>query len=141
MTSAALPGVSLTFERAAPDDEPLRTDVAVFLGRTRRGPVDRAVRVESWNDVLGAFGPPDGTSAPPYARRGFFENEGRAAWVLRVSGPAETASAVWTRDLLVVAASPGAWANGGRVSVRYRASSVAGPPSVTVRVLVPGEPA
>lgn len=141
MTSAALPGVSLTFERAATTDEPLRTDVAVFLGRTRRGPVDRAVRVESWNDVLGAFGPPDGTSATPYALRGFFENEGRAAWVLRVSGPAETASVEWTRDLLVVAASPGAWANGGRVSVRYRASSVAGPPSVTVRVLVPGEPA
>jgi phage tail sheath protein FI len=41
----------------------------------------------------------------------------------------------------VVAASPGAWANGGRVTVRYRASSVAGPPVVTVRVLVPGEPA
>ncbi|NBH11727.1 phage tail protein, partial [Amycolatopsis sp. SID8362] len=83
MTSAALPGVSLTFERAASGDEPLRTDVAVFLGRTRRGPVGVPVRVESWNDVVGAFGPPDGTSATPYALRGFFENQGRAAWVLR----------------------------------------------------------
>ncbi|WP_410667689.1 phage tail sheath subtilisin-like domain-containing protein [Amycolatopsis sp. cmx-4-68] len=141
MTSAALPGVSLTFERAATGDEPLRTDVAVFLGRTRRGPVGEAVRVESWNDVVGAFGPPDGTSATPYALRGFFENDGRTAWVLRVSGPAEPASAQWTDDYSVVAASPGAWANGARVSVRYRASSVAGPPAVTVRVLVPGEPA
>jgi len=141
MTSAALPGVSLTFERAGSEAEPLRTDVAVFLGRTRRGPVDQAVRVESWNDVVGAFGPPDGRSATPYALRGFFENEGRTAWVLRVSGPAETASAVWTDSHLVVAASPGAWANGGRVTVRYQASSVAGPPAVTVRVLVPGEPA
>jgi hypothetical protein len=141
MTSAALPGVSLTFERAAPGDEPLRTDVAVFLGRTRRGPVGRPVRVESWNDVVGAFGPPDGTSATPYALRGFFENQGRRAWVLRVSGPAEPASALWTDGFRVVAASPGAWANGGRVTVRYRGSSVAGPPAVTVRVLVPGEPA
>ncbi|MEV6875387.1 phage tail sheath subtilisin-like domain-containing protein [Amycolatopsis sp. NPDC051128] len=141
MTSLALPGVSLTFERAATGDEPLRTDVAVFLGRTRRGPVGRPVRVESWNDVVGAFGPPDGTSATPYALRGFFENEGAAAWVLRVSGPAESASALWTDSFRVVAASPGAWANGGRVTVRYRASSVAGPPVVTVRVLVPGEPA
>ncbi|WP_284741583.1 phage tail sheath family protein [Amycolatopsis sp. RTGN1] len=141
MTSTALPGVSLTFERAATGDEPLRTDVAVFLGRTRRGPVGRPVRVESWNDVVGAFGPPDGTSATPYALRGFFENQGRTAWVLRVSGPAELASAQWTDGFRVVAASPGAWANGGRVSVRYRASSVAGPPVVTVRVLVPGEPA
>ncbi|MFL6125981.1 MAG: phage tail protein, partial [Actinophytocola sp.] len=141
MTSAALPGVSLTFERAASDDEPLRTDVAVFLGRTRRGPVGEPVRVESWNDVVGAFGPPDGTSSTPYALRGFFENDGRTAWVLRVSGPAEPAHAVWTDDHVVVAASPGAWANGGRVTVRYQASSVAGPPAVTVRVLVPGEPA
>ncbi|MEV6639212.1 phage tail sheath subtilisin-like domain-containing protein [Amycolatopsis sp. NPDC051371] len=141
MTSAALPGVSLTFERAATGDEPLRTDVAVFLGRTRRGPVGRPVRVESWNDVVGEFGPSDGTSATPYALRGFFENQGRTAWVLRVSGPAEPASALWTDGFRVVAASPGAWANGGRVTVRYRASSVAGPPVVTVRVLVPGEPA
>ncbi|WP_439379102.1 phage tail sheath subtilisin-like domain-containing protein [Amycolatopsis lexingtonensis] len=140
MTSAALPGVSLTFERAASGDEPLRTDVAVFLGRTRRGPVGVPVRVESWNDVVGEFGPPDGTSATPYALRGFFENQGRTAWVLRVSGPATPASALWTDDYRVVAASPGAWANGGRVAVRYRASSVAGPPAVTVRVLVPGEP-
>ncbi|WP_410636476.1 phage tail sheath subtilisin-like domain-containing protein [Amycolatopsis sp. cmx-4-83] len=141
MTSAALPGVSLTFDRAAAGDEPLRTDVAVFLGRTRRGPLGRPVRVESWNDVVGEFGPPDGTSATPYALRGFFENQGRAAWVLRVSGPAGFAGAQWTDDYRVVAASPGAWANGGRVTVRYRGSSVAGPPAVTVRVLVPGEPA
>ncbi|MGK3208010.1 phage tail sheath subtilisin-like domain-containing protein [Amycolatopsis sp. MEPSY49] len=141
MAGSALPGVSLTFDRAATVDEPLRTDVAVFLGRTRRGPVGRPVRVESWNDVVGGFGPPDGTSATPYALRGFFENEGAAAWVLRVSGPAEPASALWTDGFRVVAASPGAWANGGRVTVRYRASSVAGPPTVTVRVLVPGEPA
>ncbi|SEF19806.1 hypothetical protein SAMN05421837_101109 [Amycolatopsis pretoriensis] len=141
MAGSALPGVSLTFERAATGAEPLRTDVAVFLGRTRRGPVGRPVRVESWNDVVGEFGPPDGTSSTPYALRGFFENEGRTAWVLRVAGAAEPASALWTDGFLVVAASPGTWANGGRVVVRYRASSVAGPPVVTVRVLVPGEPA
>jgi phage tail sheath protein FI len=145
MTSAALPGVSLTVVPSGSGTEPLRADVAAFLGRTRRGPVDRPVRVESWNDVVGAFGPPDGSSATPYALRGFFENGGRTAWVLRVSGPAAIASALWTvgeeQRYLVVATSPGTWANGGRVTVRYQASSVAGPPAVTVRVLVPGEPA
>lgn len=141
MTSAALPGVTLTVVPAGSDTEPLRTDVAAFLGRTRRGPVDSPVRVESWNDVLGAFGPPDGAAATPYALRGFFENGGRTAWVQRVSGPAATASAQWTDEFLVVATSPGAWANGGRVAIRYQGSSVAGPPTVTVRVTVPGEPA
>lgn len=141
MTSAALPGVSLTFERAASDDEPLRTDVAVFIGRTRRGPVGLPMRVESWNDVVDLYGPPDGTSATPYALRGFFENDGRTAWVLRVSGLATpAASARWTDGHVFVARSPGAWANGGRIIVRYQGSSVAGPPAVTVRVQVPGEP-
>lgn len=141
MTSAALPGVSLTFVPSGSDTEPLRTDVAAFIGRTRRGPVATPVRVESWNDVMGAFGPPDGTSATPYAMHGFFENGGRTAWVLRVAGTSTVASAQWTDRFLVVASSPGGWANGGRVAVRYQASSVAGPPTVTVRVLVPGEPA
>ncbi|MGB3441267.1 MAG: phage tail sheath subtilisin-like domain-containing protein [Actinophytocola sp.] len=139
MTSAAFPGVSLTFVPRGSDAEPLRTDVAAFLGRTRRGPVDTPVRVESWNDVVDAFGPPDGSAATPYALRGFFENGGRTAWVLRVSGPAATASAEWTDGWRVVATSPGAWANGGRVSIRYQGSSVAGPPTITVRVRVPGE--
>lgn len=141
MTSPALPGVSLTVVPGGSDTEPLRTDVAAFLGRTTRGPLDTPVRVESWHDVLDAFGPPDGSSATPYALRGFFENGGRTAWVLRVTGPSATASTQWTAGYRVVATSPGAWANGGRVAIRYQASSVAGPPAVTVRVRVPGEPA
>lgn len=148
MTSEALPGVSLTFPPLGSGAEPLRTDVAVFLGRLHRGPVGAPVRVESWNDVVGAFGPPDGAFATPYALRGFFENGGRTAWVLRVSGPAATARARWTVGPIggfpatryqVVASSPGAWANGGHVEIRYQASTVAGLPTVSVRVTMPGE--
>ncbi|CAL9604222.1 phage tail sheath family protein [Streptomyces sp. enrichment culture] len=157
MAGEALPGVSLTSAPRGAGAEPLRTDVAAFLGRFRRGPVGVPVRVDSWNDVVAAFGPPpdgdpgrDGVApATPYALRGFFENGGRTAWVLRVSGPAATARARWTAGPgggfpaarhEVVAASPGTWANGGRVTVRYQASTVAGPPTLSVRVTVPGEP-
>lgn len=159
MTGAALPGVSLSSAPRGFEAEPLRTDVAAFLGRLRRGPVGAPVRVESWNDVVGTFGPPtgpsraghhqDGAFATPYALRGFFENGGRTAWVVRVSGPAATARARWTVGPLsgfpatryrVAATSPGAWANGTQVAIRYQASTVAGPPTVSVRVTVPGEP-
>src|SRR5262245_21037126 len=149
MTSEALPGVSLTFAPPGSDEEPLRTDVAAILGRFTRGPVDAPGRVESWNAVVGTSGPPQGVFAAPYALRGFFENGGRTAWVLRVCGPAKTASATWTvgdrggfphARYQVVATSPGAWANGGRVAIRFQSSSVAGTPTVSVRVRVPGEP-
>ncbi|MEV6824476.1 phage tail sheath subtilisin-like domain-containing protein [Amycolatopsis sp. NPDC051102] len=149
MTAEALPGVSLTFAGREPAEEPLRTDVAVFAGRTRRGPVLTPVRVESRNDVVASFGAPDAGSATPDALRGFFENGGRTAWVVRVAGPGDPASALWTvgdiagfahRQYRVTATSPGAWANGGRVRIRFRASTVAGPPTVTVRIDVPGEP-
>ncbi|MEU6549158.1 phage tail sheath subtilisin-like domain-containing protein [Streptomyces sp. NPDC046915] len=148
MTGEALPGVSLTSVPRGSDAEPLRTDVAAFLGRVRRGPVGSPVRVENWNDVVGAFGPPDGASATPYALRGFFENGGRTAWVLRLSGPAATATAPWTAGDLsgltatryqVVATSPGTWGNGVRVAIRFQASTVAGPPTVSLRITVPGE--
>ncbi|WHM41028.1 phage tail sheath subtilisin-like domain-containing protein [Streptomyces sp. BPTC-684] len=148
MTSQALPGVTLTTVPPGADAEPLRTDVAVFLGRLRRGPVGSPVRVESWNDVVGAFGPVDAAFATPYALRGFFENGGRTAWVLRVSGPGASAGTEWAvgdvrgfpvTRYRVVATSPGAWANGGRVAIRFQASTVAGPPTVSVRVTVPGE--
>jgi hypothetical protein len=149
MDGEALPGVTLTSATRGLDAEPLRTDVAAFLGRLRRGPVGTPVRVESWNDVVAVFGPPDGAFATPYALRGFFENGGRTAWVLRVSGPATTARTRWPAGALnglaatgyqVVATSPGAWANGARVAIRYQASTVAGPPTVGVRVMLPGEP-
>jgi hypothetical protein len=153
MTTGALPGLSLTFVPRGSPEEPLRTDVAVFLGRTRRGPVGVPVRVESWNDVVGALGGPDGTSATPPALRGFFENGGRTAWVVRVCGPADTASAVWEvagrsparagfthERYRVEATSPGGWANDTRVAIRFRASTVAGPPTVDVRITAPGEP-
>lgn len=148
MAGEALPGATLTFAPRGSDTEPLRTDVAAFIGRLRRGPVAAPVRVESWNDVLAAFGPPKGAFATPYALRGFFENGGRTAWVLRVSGPAGTARTRWTvggprgvphTRYEVVATSPGEWANGGRVAIRYRSSTVAGPPTIGVRVTMPGE--
>ncbi|MBO0868817.1 MAG: phage tail sheath family protein [Micromonosporaceae bacterium] len=165
MTTPMLPGLTVTLAPApAPAvPDPLRTDVAVLLGRTTRGPVGVPVRVASWNEVLQSFGPPGGDAATPHALHGFFENGGRVAWVIRVAGSAaQTAGTLWTvgefadgtwgpdaparggfgyARYQVLASSAGSWANNTRVTIRFQASSVAGPPTLTVRVVAPGEPA
>ncbi|MEV6345880.1 phage tail sheath subtilisin-like domain-containing protein [Actinoplanes sp. NPDC051851] len=148
--TVTLPGLTVTAVTAPASAGPLRTDVVVLLGRTTRGPVGVPVRLTGWDDALLALGPP-GDAATPHALHGFFENGGRVAWVIRVSGPGTAAAAQWIPGTpragfgftryRVVASSPGAWANGTRVSIRFQASTVAGPPAVTVRVAAPGEPA
>jgi hypothetical protein len=163
VTTPSLPGLTVTVAPAPAGPDPLRTDVAVLLGRTTRGPVGVPVRVASWNEVLRSFGPPDGGAATPYALHGFFENGGTTAWVIRMSGSAaQTAGTLWTvgdfadgawrsgaparggfayARYRVLASSPGSWANNTRVTIRFQASSVAGPPTLTVRVTAPDEPA
>jgi hypothetical protein len=162
-----LPGLTLEVVPPSAEQDVLRTDVAAVLGRTRRGPIGVPVRVESRLDFERWFGPVDGSAATPLAVWGFFENGGRTAWVLRVGRPctgdaatdddscSRTACTVWEvwepdapapaglshRQYRVVATSPGVWANGTRVRIRYQASSLAGPPTITVRVAAPGEPA
>jgi phage tail sheath protein FI len=148
--TAELPG--LTVEVAAPPaalPPPLRTDVAGFMGATRRGPVGIPVRVESLNGYHDVFGDLDPDAATSYAVRGYFENGGELAWVVRVAGAEATATAPWNvadlgafspvTNFLVVATSPGAWAVGGQVTIWYRSGSLAGPAEVDVRVAIPGE--
>jgi uncharacterized protein len=147
--TAELPG--LTVEVAAPPavlPPPLRTDVAGFLGATRRGPIGTPVRVEGLNGYRDLFGDLDAAAATSYAVRGYYENGGDLAWVIRVAGAGTLATADWSVVGLagfsaaayqVVATSPGTWAEGGQVTISYRSASLTGPPEVDVRVVVPGE--
>ena len=148
--TAGLPG--LTVQVAAPLGElppPLRTDVAGFVGATRRGPVGTPVRVEGLTGYREVFGDLDPGATTSYAIRGYYENGGDLAWVVRVAGAGTPASAEWdVADLAgfsaaayqVVASSPGTWAEGGRVTIWYRSGSLADSSEVDVRVVVPGEP-
>jgi uncharacterized protein len=144
-----LPGLTVEAVPPAELPPPLRTDVAGFLGATRRGPLGTPVRVESLTGYRDLFGDLDPGASTSYAVRGYFRNGGELAWVTRVAGAGKPATAAWSvADLTgfsasayqVVASSPGAWAEGGRVAIRYRSASVAGPAEVDVRVAVPGEP-
>ena len=147
--TAELPGLTVGVAPPAALPPPLRTDVAGFIGATRRGPIGTPVRVESLNGYLDVFGDLDPAAATSYAVRGYYENGGELAWVTRVAGAATTATAAWSvagqdgflpvTAYQVVATSPGSWAEGGQVTVWYQSGSLAGPAEVNIRVAVPGE--
>jgi phage tail sheath protein FI len=90
---------------------PLRTDIAGFVGIARRGPLDRALPVDSWRQFVAIFGgfTPQGYLA--YSVRAFFENGGRRCWISRVASEAATTAIAVVDDArsAVPAASP-AWA-------------------------------
>lgn len=143
---------------AAPS--PLRSDVAGFYGRTRRGAPGCLVRVEGWRGFLREFGGLDPSCTTPYAVRGYFDNGGQVAYVVRLAGR-DVGTAAARLDLLapegraldappeglrrtryeVVASSPGRWARGARVHARYRRRGAGPAPELDLVVHADGEPA
>ncbi|NHZ89638.1 phage tail protein [Massilia sp. CCM 8733] len=137
------PGVRLQFARPAEDSNTLRTDIAAFAGPTERGPQGELVRVAGWLDYLARFGELTELASTAFALRGYFENEGEIAYVVRTVAAALPAWADWTvgaRDPVtgawlpsapasagftagryrIEASSPGVWANGLDVTIAYR---------------------
>ena len=136
------PGVRLQFARPVTDANTLRTDIAAFAGPTERGPPGERVRVAGWREYLSRFGELTEGANTSFALRGYFENEGQVAYVVRtVAAPVE-AFHTWTVGELdgagswapsapasagfvaaryrISASSPGAWANGLEISIAYR---------------------
>jgi phage tail sheath protein FI len=117
---------------------PVRTDVAGLVGLAERGPVERPTRITSVSQFTAVFGGHVAWGHLAYAVQGFFDNGGRAAWMVRV----EDDAAARTASLVVVdeggaalarlsETSPGTWGNrrsasvvsgeGGRRSILLRA--------------------
>src|ERR1043165_7031148 len=136
--AATIPGLYFTTGARPVEPSPLRSDVAGFMGRTRRGTPGKLVRVEGWRAYLREFGGLDRDAIMPYAIRGYFENGGEVAHVVRLCGKdIMTASAVWQvaeldlNDVLtpespaafswtgyrIEASSPGKWARNTEVNI------------------------
>lgn len=124
MTVAGLqlgaPGIYRAPERVEPSFQPVRLDVAGFVGVAPRGPVDQPVAVQSWSDYQRRFGGFAGPGRLPYAVQAFFAQGGAKAYVVRV-GPLAAAEAARARHRLgfgveVAARDEGTW--GDRLSVR-----------------------
>lgn len=143
MTIYLTPGAYFERPRALEAPLPQRTDVAGFVGLAERGPLHQPERLTNWRQFQQIFGGFLSYSHLAYAVRGFFENSGRACWVVRIAD-ADTAKAA-TRDLLddhtavayqVSAANPGAWGHGLEVSVQ--AGSLAASSHVVIEGLLAG---
>lgn len=149
------PGVRLQFARPAEDGNTLRTDIAAFAGPTERGPQGELVRVAGWLDYLARFGELTEQASTSFALRGYFENEGEIAYVVRTVTAAVPAWVDWTVGELdaltqawlpsapasagftaaryrIEASSPGVWANGLEVSLSYRRFGVRDTPEVAM---------
>ena len=138
---AAIPGLTFVSKEPLEAPSPLRSDIAGFVGRTRRGPPNRMVRVMGWRDYCRMFGGLSSTAILPYSIRGYFENGGQIAHVIRlISKEATSAEAVWTVGEIgrasnqsstdassdeafgcgtyrISAKNPGSWANNTRISI------------------------
>lgn len=137
-----MPGLAFKHQGRRAEPSPLHSDVAGFIGRTRRGPLGGAVRVEGWRRFVQVFGDLHRARTLPYAVRGYFENGGRAAWIVRLAGGDDPlAERTWdignwlTRNesrkekhyahqYRVTASSPGRWAAGLRVHVHWHPAGV-----------------
>jgi uncharacterized protein len=138
------PGLTFEAVHPAPPVAPLRSDIAAFVGPTRRGPIGVPVRVEGWREYRRIFGGLARDFDTPHAVCGYFQNGGEVAWIVRVAAPgARVSRALWdTQELGAIAAdelevsagSPGAWSNGGRVTFTYRGRTTSGRATVDVEI-------
>ncbi len=137
MAEVRAPGVYFQpSEQRIPPLKLRETGRPVFFGITRRGPLDRAVRVTSFDRFVELFGEPLTDGYLGASLRGFFDNGGETCFVQRVArvhgAPGESVAASATRVLLdragqptltVSAQDPGTWGNELRITVRAGARS------------------
>src|SRR5713101_6998788 len=85
MPAYLTPGVWFeTLDTGARNIEPLRTDIAAFIGVSERGPIDAPLRIDSIEQFRSAFGDLMENALLPYSVKAFFENDGRTCYVVRV---------------------------------------------------------
>ena len=88
MPTYATPGVYFErIDKAGQLVPEIRTDIAGIVGIAQKGPVHKAIPVESWQQFQSTFGSfiPNGYLA--YSAKAFFENGGGRVYVVRVAAP------------------------------------------------------
>jgi len=104
------------------------TSIAAFIGWAKKGPIDKAQRILSWQDFERYFGGLDARSYLGYAVYSFYANGGKDAYIIRlVSKDAEApienavAASVNIDDKFTLnAVNPGEWGNHYRFKTLIR---------------------
>ncbi len=126
------PGVYVEEVSAGPRPiEGVSTSTTGFVGLTERGPTEPRL-VTSWLDYQRWYGSfiPTSTSFLPFSAKGFFDNNGRRAFIARIVGDGALASsdaldtAGGAQQLVATASGPGIW--GDRVYVEVSDGSRSG---------------
>jgi len=102
------------------------TSITAFIGRAKRGPVNKAITINSYADYERIFGGLDIASAMSYAVRDFYLNGGSQAIIGRLfqTNTGDVSLAIVTVDtLLLEAAYEGSWGNNLRVRIDYAVSA------------------
>lgn len=114
-----MPGVDVTTTvRTGPSTETVNASSEYFIvGTAVRGPVDRAVGVNSISDFEAYYGGYAADRSLHQHLQTFFEEGGSRAYVSRVVGASATAGTATLGNLLFTAANPGTWSNTLSVTV------------------------
>jgi phage tail sheath protein FI len=100
------------------------TSIAAFLGRASKGPINKAVRIQSLADYARQFGDPHSKSDLADSVRLFFGNGGTDSYVIRLAKGAKkagvTLKSLGGDDVLeATAKAEGTWGNTVRLQVDY----------------------
>lgn len=102
------------------------TSITAFIGRAKRGPVNKAVRIQNFSDFQRTFGGLWTESTMSYAVQHFFQHGGKDAVIVRVARNAISAAinlpTKGGSPLVLEAIGPGEWGNNLRASVNYEAT-------------------
>ncbi len=100
------------------------TSIAAFIGRTAKGPLDRAVRCLSYTDFQRNFGGAHPKSDLSASVKQFFDNGGTDCYVIRIAHNAAKATATLknlanAKVLVATARDGGLWGNNVYLTVDY----------------------
>jgi phage tail sheath protein FI len=99
------------------------TSITAFIGRARRGPVNKPVRVQNFAEFSRLFGGLWQPSTLSYAVNQFFQHGGSDAVIVRVFNPkgsdGTATISLPATDLVLEAASPGLWGHALRATVDH----------------------